>query len=684
VSDPSGYRTDIDGLRAIAVLSIIAFHAGFRWCLGGYRGVDMFFVISGFLITGILLREHEAGSFTLAGFYERRARRILPALFVMLLVTGFAAWIIMLPADLKLFGQNLSAIALFTSNILFWKRAGGFDFYFEPSAQLNPLLHTWSLGVEEQFYLIFPLLVWFGWRLWRRRLFQLVVLTALVSFVYSSLIDGDWGLGLPVHKEANFYLLPARAWELMVGAIVAFWVARRGDVAHAERAPLWRQVLAAVGLVLVGRSMLVTGSWDYYYPSITALPATLGAAMILAWGSGTVASTVLSWRPLAGIGLISYSAYLWHQPLFAFSHYMSLNAGLDNSTKVGLIVVSLGVAWASWRYVEAPFRNRRRVSRRVIFGVAVLGTTWVLASGLLLGINSLNRYLPSRGHLISSPTLLDTLAATKLPAAMRECAFDRAGSTADDLGCALNPASAAAPTFVVLGDSHAGALLPAFRQLSEQTGEQGRAVVLRGCPPVFGVYAELEATCLAMQPAVFGYVQRHHITRVFLAARWAGYTDGDYDGKLDVFLSQASWTTARSKMSSRTAIVDGLKRTIDAYAEAGVTVDIVAQVPQQIHRPLGIYLQALLHRDAESRIRASSITTPRHRALQAFMTNTFAAYRDHPRVKMVDLSSALCPDNACPVGTLDASYYWDFNHLSQVGALHVSDALKRASFGRVP
>ena len=633
----------------------------------------MFFVISGFLITGILLREMASGTFTLARFYERRARRILPALFAMLAVVGAAAYWLMLPADLRLFAQNVTAIVLFSSNILFWKRAGGFDFYFEPSAQLNPLLHTWSLGVEEQFYFIFPALVLLTWRFFRRWLFPVIVLTVLASFLLSSMIDGHWGLGFREQKEANFYLLPTRAWQLMLGAMVAFYSFRskNGD----RQRGVVPNVVAGAGLAMIVYSMLVYTTRDVYFPSVWALPATIGTALILAFGDGTLAGRLLALRPLAVIGLISYSAYLWHQPMFAFSHYLSLDEGLATSTELALCAASLVIAWTSWRFIESPFRDRRRVSPPVILGVSFAGTASFLALALSL---ALMKQPPARGHLLSSPELLATLTTTALPASMRECAFDPAGS---QVGCELNAAVAGPAKFVVIGDSHAGALRPAFRQLSQQTNQPGRLVVMRGCPPLIGVYAELEEACLAMQPAVLDYVRREHIQRVFLVARWAGYTDGDYAGKLDVFLSEASWKQPRSQQSSRAAIVDGLKRTIDAYTQSGISIDIVAQVPQQVHRPLGIYLQALLRRDAQGFLHEASVTQARHAGLQAFMSETFSAYRASDRVKLIDLAGALCAGGVCAVGTSNQSYYWDMNHLSEAGALHVSDELRRQAFG---
>lgn len=668
------HRRDIDGLRAIAVMAIMCFHAGFAWCEGGYRGVDMFFVISGFLITGILLRELEAGMFTLSGFYERRARRILPALFVMLAVVVVAAHAWLLPADLKLFGQNVTAIVLFASNVLFWFRAGGFDFYFEPSAQLNPLLHTWSLGVEEQFYLVFPLLLVLCWRVRRQWLFPAVVLTAIASFAFSNWIGGQWTPEIRVHAEADFYLLPSRTWQLMLGALVAC----AGSVPATTRSRWLRwlsEVASAAGLAMIIYSMVIHGDPDVYFPALHAVPATLGAALILAFGAPTWTGRLLSIGPLVGVGLISYSAYLWHQPLFAFSHYLSLNGSLSVATRLVVLGASLIVAWVSWRWIETPFRARGQVSRAQIWRFSVVGGAVALSVGLWL---ALVRTPIAFGHLLPR-AVEQTLSNSSLPDTMRLCAPDHAAADSAEVGCAVNPAATTAPAFLVVGDSHAGALLPAFRQLSERSGQAGRLVALRGCPPLFDVFAELSAACQAMQPTALAYAQRSGISRVFLVARWSGYTDGDYAGHINHYITQREMEGYQPLDGARTTMTDGLKRTLNTYVDAGMHVVLVAQVPQQEHRPLGMYLQAFLRPDGEGFLKANSISRARHEAFATFMNQTLAPYRTNDRVTVVDLSNALCSNDVCAVGTLADSYYWDESHLSEPGARMVVAELLRQS-----
>ena len=594
----------------------------------------------------------------------------MPALFAMLLVVSIVAYVVLLPIDLRVYGQNVTGIALFASNVLFWWRAGGTDFYFEPSAHLNPMLHTWSLGVEEQFYLVFPVLLWAVWRMGRRRVLLVLSVLALMSFSFSSVIDGDWGGSRHAYREANFYLLPSRAWELLMGAAVACAAPRSSRAP--PRSP-WSSIAATLGLAMVLASLATYSTLDYRFPSVFALPATLGTALLLHYGPAGIAGRVLRWRPLVAVGLISYSAYLWHQPLFAFAHYLSLDENLTLSIRWGLSAVSLAVAWVSWRFVESPFRQRHWGSRPVIFGGALVGIATCVIAGVWLGTA---RRPPMTLRLVSSERLLNTLTTAALPGtAMRDCAL----GDPNQPGCALNPDSAASPQFLVIGDSHAGALLPAFRRLSVDTRTQGRMIALRLCPPLLDVYAIEEAGCLALQQAAVRYAEMAKVRDVFLVSRWAGYTDGDYRGTMAGYLSQPSWTSPRSREGSRRALIDGLQRSVTAFTSLGMRVHIVAQVPQQEHRPIGIFLQSLLRPDGPDFIRRSSVSQARHQALQAFVSGVFDAYRARSNVSIIDLQDALCRDGVCLVGVPEESYYWDDSHLSTVGALHVSDALIRAS-----
>jgi peptidoglycan/LPS O-acetylase OafA/YrhL len=333
------YRREIDGLRAIAVLPVIFFHAGFEAFGGGFVGVDVFFVISGYLITSILISDLKGGRFSLIRFYERRARRILPALFlVVLCCIPFAlAW--MSPAQIKNFGESVIAVVFFGSNILFWREDG----YFAAAAELKPLLHTWSLAVEEQFYLLFPLVLLALWKCSGRKAPWVVALMAVASLALC-----EWArLNGNISNSAVFYLAPTRAWELLAGSLCAFALTDR-------RA--WRNdILGVAGLLLIFAGVFLFDE-ETPFPSLYALLPVGGTVLVILFASrGTLCARLLSLPIFVGVGLVSYSAYLWHQPLFAFARLRSLFDPSD-VLMLGLSAASLGLAYLSWRFVETPFR----------------------------------------------------------------------------------------------------------------------------------------------------------------------------------------------------------------------------------------------------------------------------------------------------------------------------------------
>lgn len=335
------YRSEIDGLRAIAVVPVILFHAGFEIFSGGFVGVDVFFVISGYLITTIIINEMDEGKFSLLNFYERRARRILPALFFVVLCCLPFAWFLLLPHDLKDFSQSLVAVATFSSNILFWRESG----YFDTAAELKPLLHTWSLAVEEQFYILFPLFLMAAWRFGKRA----IVWTLVAAFVIS-LATAQWGA---YNKPAaTFYLLPTRAWELLIGSFAAFYLQKRSVTA-----PLWvSNALSAAGLIAVLYGVFAFDEATPF-PSIYALAPTFGTVLIILFAvRGTAVHAMLSLKAFVGVGLISYSLYLWHQPVFAFWRHYSVFEP-THLQMVALSSVCVLLAYATFRFVEAPFRR---------------------------------------------------------------------------------------------------------------------------------------------------------------------------------------------------------------------------------------------------------------------------------------------------------------------------------------
>lgn len=364
------YRAEVDGLRAVAVVPVILFHAGVPAFGGGYVGVDVFFVISGYLITTIITREMREGRFSLVHFYERRARRILPALFLVMTCCLPFAWFLLYPGQMKDFGQNVTATTLFSSNILLWFKSG----YFARAADMNPLIHTWSLAVEEQFYILFPLLLML---VWRRGMRSLLVCLAAV-FLLS--LGASWWAATQA-PMAGFYLIPFRGWELLLGSFCAFLAPRL--VAR----PGVDDLLSAGGLALILGAVFAFDA-NTPFPGLHALVPTVGAALIILFAcNGTLVNRVLSLKIPVSIGLISYSVYLWHQPAFAFYRHYHLGDP-PRSMMLLLALLAILAAWLSWHFVERPFRDRQRVSRQFVFSSATVLMCVFAGAGYYAHVNN--------------------------------------------------------------------------------------------------------------------------------------------------------------------------------------------------------------------------------------------------------------------------------------------------------
>lgn len=363
------YRPEIDGLRAIAVIPVILFHAGFQLVSGGFVGVDIFFVISGYLITTIILADLEARQFSLLKFYERRARRILPALYVVMASCLPFAWLWLMPSDAKDFSNSVLAVVVFASNMFFWQSTN----YFDAGSDLKPLLHTWSLGVEEQFYVLFPIFLMLAWRLGRKRIVGLLTIGALLSLasaVYAT----------STKPVAAFFLLPTRGWELAMGSLIAFYLEGK---ARNQFPPALKQILSLVGLGLIAGAAL-TFNKETPFPGFYALVPTVGAGLIIVFGSPeTFVGRLLASRVFVGVGLVSYSAYLWHQPLLSFARHRSLTEP-GEMVIASIIVLTFGLAYVTWRYVETPFRRGNIVSQRLLWRVSLASA--VVISGATVGL----------------------------------------------------------------------------------------------------------------------------------------------------------------------------------------------------------------------------------------------------------------------------------------------------------
>lgn len=446
------YRPEIDGLRAIAVILVILFHAGVQLFNGGFVGVDVFFVISGYLITTIILADLEARQFSLLKFYERRARRILPALYVVMASCLPFAWLWLMPSDAKVVFNSVLSVLVFASNMFFWRNTQ----YFDAGSELNPLLHTWSLGVEEQFYVLFPIFLMLAWRLGRKRIVGLLTIGTLLSLALAVYATNT----KPV---AAFFLLATRGWELAMGSLVAFYL---GGKARDQFPPALNQILSLVGFGLITGAAL-TFTKETPFPGFYALVPTVGAGLIIVFGSPeTFVGRLLGSRVFVGVGLISYSAYLWHQPLLSLARHRSLTEP-GEVVMAGSIVLTFGLAYVTWRYVETPFRQGNIVPQRLLWrasfvsAVVIAGSTVGLASITVEGRNIVDREMRAQWRIGTCMFGLDQTYETLL---QNRCDLVRVSDQTHD-----DP-SRSSKRFVLYGDSLAAHLYPGLVRVLGEDG----------------------------------------------------------------------------------------------------------------------------------------------------------------------------------------------------------------------
>jgi peptidoglycan/LPS O-acetylase OafA/YrhL len=632
-----GYRRDIDGLRAIAVLSVVFFHAGLSGFSGGFVGVDIFFVISGYLITLIIVRGLEAERFSIAWFYERRVRRIIPAFIVVVAATVIGATVFLFPKDLIEFGRSAFAAALFASNFFFASRTG----YFAPAHETMPLLHTWSLGVEEQFYIVWPLVLWACFRLGCRRSFGVVVFVLAAA----SLSYAEWAIRNE-DPDIVFFLPQARAWELMFGAILAL------GLVPELRARWIREALAVLGAALLAFG-ITQFSVHTPFPGLWATIPALGAALLLHTGrqGDTAISKLLGFWPCVFIGLISYSVYLWHWPLFAFAK-VYLGHSPSEGVMLALIVATIIIATASWWFVERPFRQSAvmaRISPQLLFagGLGSLAVTGCIGLVLVFAHGLPNRI----GH-----------------GAQR---FYFEGRRTIQL-------SQHAADILVWGDSHAEAFARAALIIGQHYGLTVGESGTHNCPPLIGAHrvgGSYSRDCDAINRALLEQLQRGPRPRVaILVARWSLYQGGrTQEGP--VFEIDDQEQTLDAETSTR-VVARALGRTVDALEALGIAVVLVGQAPEFPEHPNSCVVRRIWHKEPNA---ADCLTMPREQSDRRLSTSKAILTelaKTHKATLYVGLDSILCEDHqTCRAAEDHRPLYHDDNHLSLFGSYVVGRKL---------
>ena len=631
------YRADIDGLRAVAILLVLWFHAFPDSLPGGYVGVDVFFVISGFLITGIVLRGLDEGSFSFAKFYLARARRLLPGLMLVLPATLAAGWYWLWPQEYQQLASHAVASAFFLMNFVLWGETG----YFDVATELKPLMHLWSLGIEEQFYLIYPCLLWFSWRLWRRPVIAIAGV-ASVSLIANLL----WMRHDP---SGAFFLPQTRFWELAFGGLLAWYqhkhrhqldepqrrhhryphlatatVNPTPPISICQHASSWFGLIA-----IMAAAVMLSG--DTPYPGTAALLPVLGAFALIAAGPHSwLNRQVLGSRLMVNIGLISYPLYLWHWPLLSFLHIVHSEPP-SPALRWGALAMTFLLAWMTYRWVETPIRFGARRGTKLAGVCATMCLTALTAWGIHAG-GGLPERLPSEAN-----TLLTYQYDYQQGYREGSC-FLRPEQGPEAFVNCPDDWSRPGTSWLIWGDSHAAHLRPG---ILAQFGTDGRFVQrsASGCPPLKDERFPDRPHCDEIQEHVWEEIEAHRPRRVTLAARWDFY----------------NWHK--------------LEETIARLRTLGVEdIDVVGPVPQWHN---GLPRQAAIayreHRFSRLPERLSNGLVPTPFKLDAEM----AELAQRLKVRYLSPLQALCNSDGCLARHHDNIYTltaWDDAHLTESGS----------------
>lgn len=648
------YRPEIDGLRSIAVLSVILYHAGLPGFSGGFVGVDVFFVISGYLITSIIYPEVCEGRFSFAAFYERRVRRLFPALFVVLLACTISAALLLTPGQLKDFGQSLIAVNVFASNIYFFLKTG----YFSPQAQEVPLLHTWSLAVEEQFYLAFPVVLMLLRRWAPRRIAPW--LTALALATLALCIARAHGASATL----NFFDAVGRAWELLLGALLAY--------RHDSRPPSDQPGPTNTAGAWLGLGLVVATIFGFQpgwaHPGWSTLAPVIGAGLLIhCTAAPSPVRALLRSRPAVHIGLISYSAYLWHQPMFAFAHVLRPGHWPLQLT-AALIAACLVVAHLSWRWVERPWRKRGTVSTKTVWLLAAAGAAALMAAGLAAHLTG---GFPAR-YGQQAEALRSTMAFSPYRA---RCHTEGVNYLKPAAACRLLDDKNV--QWATLGDSHSVELAYALAGKLHASGRGGLlALSSSGCQPALDFVSDVPGCTAWLREAVAHLEQAPTIQHVVLVWRHGLYLHGDSRNWYPALPQEApNFLRQLPEQQARAQYFSSLQSVVTRLLAAGKQVYLLDPVPE-----LGTHAERLVFGNAgpEALVPDRNWYARRHQDLLQQFDQLQLPPVLASRLHRVHSADAFCTGTACAARDDHQIWYFDDNHPSLAGAERLADLVLRA------
>ena len=652
------YRPEIDGLRALAVLPVIFYHANFSFFNGGYLGVDIFFVISGYLISKIILNDLRSNKFSIRNFYIRRAKRILPALLSVTLATSVLSYFVIPQEEILEFSKSIISVLFFFSNIFFQFNTS----YFDINAEYQPLLHTWSLSIEEQFYIFFPIFLVLFFKKGYKFYLSIIFILSLLFSQFSGNLKSSY----PFFDETflfysssfySSYMLPfGRIWELILGFYAAVLISER-------KADLKKFGNFNSNLIILFSFMLLIFSILYFdkntpYPSFYTLLPCLSIFFIIIFISNcSFLKKILSIKLLFKTGLISYSLYLIHFPIFSILKYKNYNLGSNLFVDLSIFIIIFVFSFLNFKYIEKPFRKK--------FNFKKVFSLIVIAYLLLLTFSSLSMYTKGfdyRENFLLPPELKQSFERSdfkkkclKLQGQENVCKIGK-----DDK-----------IDFIVLGDSHFRSYYDFFNDYSLNNKLTGYILGYSGCTPFLKIHAlrtdQKKLNCNKINKAVSQYIKEKSIKNIILISRWTYYTDGGYNGK-DFSYIGLKPQDKKNKEISRNAFKEGLNKTVEYYNDLKVNVLIFNQPPEQNLNPKFIYNMTIpKKKGSEEILKNLSISIEEHLNLQKFVYEQFNKIEaKFDNVYLLDFTNDLCKQK-CDVGKLKQSYYYDSNHLSKSG-----------------
>ena len=652
------YRKEIDGLRAIAVVPVILFHAGVFGFSGGYVGVDVFFVISGFLITSIILEQKEKGTFSIKNFYERRARRILPALSVVLIVTSLMAAIFMPAELLKAYSSSVASVMTFTSNFYFFATNG----YFSTIADQKPLLHTWSLAVEEQYYLFFPLMVSSLWVFGKKRLIATIVFLSLISLFLSQYLTEL------KYNDANFYLISSRAWELFFGSLIAFFHLKEWSIQ-----PWIRELFGVLGLGMILYSVFFFNS-QTPFPSFYTLLPVIGTCLIIVFvNSKVLVGRLLSQQIFVGIGLISYSLYLWHQTLFAFLRLKTVG---EPEVSMFILAMALTVilAYITWKYIETPFRKKHIISSEKIFKYTYRSIVLFFAVSVITHINDgFEQRFP---YSIYSDTIKISPKRNKCHTKGNDYLkpMDACRYFSDNISWAS------------LGDSHSVELAYSLAKGLEPAGKGLVDLGFSGCPPGLLFEAKRKGCSKWLKEALTYIEQDTNIRNVMLTFRHSSHLHGQ---QLNAFPEVPDGDTAEIFSDSFRANFNGdakelywksFSGIISRLLESGKTLYIIYPVPElPTHISNAITPFSVFGGDLMFDLNKMT-TANYYQRRTAFINKKLNSLPYGENLHAIKPFEILCDGEYCPAVKEGKALYFDDDHLSPAGAAIITDVIIQKAY----